>query len=259
MITLLNGEQWEEADILKRMEDDSFYYGHLGKHALSSSSLKKLLESPNAYKASLRRSDSSQNLRDGRLVHLCILEPHRIQDLTIINGTKAKKEFKDATEELGEHLVYTESELNNAYWVANAIKDNNEATFLLEGCDMEVSGVGEINGVPFRAKADALCKITGKIVDLKTTSKPVSEFYSSARFFKYNLQAALYMHIFGASEFTFLVVNKETKDIGIFECSEEFLEAGWLLVEEAIDIYKRFFMSEDSDDLIKNNVIRGIL
>jgi hypothetical protein len=44
MITLLNGEEWQEADILKRMDDDSFYYGHLGKHALSSSSLKKLLQ-----------------------------------------------------------------------------------------------------------------------------------------------------------------------------------------------------------------------
>jgi len=61
MITLLNGEEWQEADILKKMEDDSFYYGHLGKNALSSSSLKKLLQSPKAYQASLRGSDNSQD------------------------------------------------------------------------------------------------------------------------------------------------------------------------------------------------------
>ena len=77
MITLLNGEEWQEADILKKMEDDSFYYGHLGKNALSSSSLKKLLQSPKAYQASLRASDNSQALRDGRLVHLAILEKEK--------------------------------------------------------------------------------------------------------------------------------------------------------------------------------------
>ena len=73
------------------MDDDSFYYGHLGQHALSSSSLKKLLQSPKAYQKSLRFSDTGQALRDGRLIHLNILEPHKINDLIVINGTKAKK------------------------------------------------------------------------------------------------------------------------------------------------------------------------
>jgi len=259
MITLLNGEQWQEADILKRMEDDSFYYGHLGKHALSSSALKKLLESPNAYKASLRKSDTGQALRDGRLIHMCLLEPHRIKELTVTEGTKARKDFKDATEELGEHMVYTQSEFNSAYWVADAISQNNEASFLLEGCDMEKAGVAEIDGIPFRAKADAISVDGQMIIDLKTTSKPVKDFYHSAKYFHYNLQAALYMHIFGASEFTFLVINKDTKDIGIFECSNEFLESGWILVEQGINIYKEFFMSDNSDELIKNNVVRGVL
>ena len=35
MITLLNGEKWDEKELLSKMDDDSFYYGHLGKHALS--------------------------------------------------------------------------------------------------------------------------------------------------------------------------------------------------------------------------------
>lgn len=53
MIQLLNKELWEEEAILKKMYDDSFYYGHLGKHALSSSSAKKLIDSPKAYQKSL--------------------------------------------------------------------------------------------------------------------------------------------------------------------------------------------------------------
>ena len=95
MIKLLNGEQWEEADILKRMEDDSFYYGHLGKHALSSSALKKLVDSPKAYYKSLFQDASGQALRDGRLIHLHALEPHRIAELHIVEGTKATKAYKE--------------------------------------------------------------------------------------------------------------------------------------------------------------------
>jgi len=259
MIKLLNGEEWQEADILKRMDDDSFYYGHLGQNALSSSSLKKLLQSPKAYQASLRMSDNTSALREGRLVHLAVLEKHKLQDLVIINGTKAKKEFKDAVAEHGDHMVYTESEMNSAYWIAEAVNNNSEVKYLLSDCDYEVSGVGMIEDLPFRAKADAITKDKSVIVDLKTTSKNVADFYWAAKNFKYSLQAALYLKIFGAQEFIFVVVQKDTKDIGIFTCSEEFLETGESQILSGIQVYKDFFLQPNTEDLIRNNVIRGIL
>ena len=260
MITLLNGEQWQEADILKRMEDDSFYYGHLGHHALSSSSLKKILQSPKAYQKSLRFSDTGQALRDGRLVHMSILEPHKIKDLIVINGTKAKKEFKDAVEEHGEHMVYTESEMQSAYWVADALNNNAEAKFLIDDCDYEIPGVGMLDGLAFRAKADALSKDGRRIIDIKTTSSDINDFHWSAKKYQYDLQAALYLELFeSAVEFIFLVINKDTKDIGIFECSEQFIQNGRNAVEHGINTYKYYFMQDNSDELIKNHVIRGIL
>jgi len=259
MITLLNGEEWQEADILKRMEDDSFYYGHLGQYALSSSSLKKILQSPRAYQASLRRSDSSQALRDGQLVHLSILEKHKLKDLVIIEGTKARKEFKDAVAQYGEHMVFTESEVNNAYWIADAVHSNQEAMYLLSDCDYEVPGIAMVQGIAHRAKADAISKDRKVIIDVKTTSSDIEDFKWSAKKFNYGLQAALYKHIFGAEEFIFLVVQKDTKDIGIFTCSDEFLSYGSLDIEAAIESYKYFFTQPNSEDLIKNNVTRGIL
>lgn len=259
MITLLNGEQWQEAEILKRMEDDSFYYGHLGKHALSSSSLKKLLQSPKAYQASLRYSDSSQALRDGRLVHMSILEKHKLSDLVIINTKTKGKEFKEAVAEHGEHMVYTESEMANAYWVADAVHSNAEASYLLNDCNYEVAGVDMIEDIAFRAKADALTKDGATIIDLKTTSSGVSEFYYAAKKYNYGLQAALYMRIFKATDFIFLVVDKSTKDIGIFDCSEDFLLKGEYDIARGIEVYKEYFMPENSEELIKNNVIRGTL
>jgi hypothetical protein len=259
MITLLNGEEWQEADILKRMDDDSFYYGHLGKHALSSSSLKKLLQSPRAYQASLRQSDSSQALRDGRLIHMSILEEHKLKDLIVTEGTKAKKEYKDAVAEHGEHMVYTESEMTNAYWVADAVHANAEAMYLLNDCDYEIPAITMIDGIAHRAKADAITKDRKVIIDLKTTSSDIDDFKWSAKKFSYGLQAALYKRIFNVEEFIFLVVQKDTKDIGIFTCSDEFLDNGNSAINFAIDTYKYYFMQPNSSELIKNYVVRGIL
>ena len=244
------------------MQDDSYYYGHLGKHALSSSSLKKLIQSPKAYKASLVQSDNTQALRDGRLVHLCVLEPHKVKDLTILEGTKARKEFKEMSAELGSEMVYTQSEMESAFWIAEAVKTNNEASFLLENCKYEVAGADMIDGLPFRAKADALSNDGTTIIDLKTTSSigtDGEDFYWSAKKFMYALQAALYMHIFGATEFIFLVIDKNTKDIGIFDCSSEFLELGQNQVAQGIEVYKEYFTTPDSNNLINNNVIRRTL
>ena len=76
MIELLNGEKIEEKEILKLMEEDDFYYGYLGKNALSSSAIKMLLQSPKTYKYVTKYgSKESQALRDGWLFHAAILEP----------------------------------------------------------------------------------------------------------------------------------------------------------------------------------------
>ena len=50
MITLLNGDTWEKDALLAKMTDDDFYYGYLGKNAMSSSNIKLLTKSPKHYK-----------------------------------------------------------------------------------------------------------------------------------------------------------------------------------------------------------------
>jgi len=258
MIKLLNGEQWEEADILKKMEDDSFYYGHLGKHALSSSSLKKLVDSPKAYYKSLFQDASGQALRDGRLIHLHALEPHRIAELHIVDGTKATKAFKDAVAEIGDHLVYTKSEVDNAFYIARALHDCSEAKELLDDCNYEMPGVKMVEGLAIRAKADGIKKNGKTIIDVKSTTD-IAKFHWSAQNFSYDLQAALYMHIFGAAEFIFLVVDKDTKDVGIYDCSDAFIARGWAKVEAGLKGYKWFFQQNDPKESLKNYVIHGLL
>lgn len=241
-IKLLNGDEFKVSDIIPKMYDDVFYYGYLGKHALSSSSCKKLIESPKSYSASLTEpSSDSQPLRDGRLTHLCVLEPHRLEEFTFIEGTKASKNFKLAAEELGKDLVYTNLELNKAQKIAKAVLANEEAAGLLSGCEFEIPAIGDFMGLPFRGKADA--KKGGTIIDLKTTAN-INDFEYSAKKYSYDLQAALYLDLFDADDFIFLVVDKTSLDVGVYTITPEFIDSGLKKLQRATDAYKNYIMSD---------------
>jgi len=260
MIKLLNGEEWNRVDLLSEMLDDEFYYGHLGKNALSSSACKKLLESPNAYRQSLRGSDSSTALKQGRLIHLAVLEPNRLDGLVVVDAKSvASRDYKEAVLNNGEDIVYKKSDYDNAMYVADAVLKNSEASFLLSECMFEVPAVKMIEGRAFRGKADALTTNGSMVIDLKTTSDDVKNFRYSARKYNYGLQAALYMKLFDASDFVFLVVNKQTKDIAIYEAGYEFLGQGEVDLYESIEIYNKWIDTPESDSLIRNYVHRGIL
>ena len=241
-IKLLNGDEFKVSDIIPKMYDDSFYYGYLGQHALSSSSCKKLIESPKAYAASLTEgSPDSQALRDGRLTHLCVLEPHRLDEFTFVDGTKASKSFKLTAEELGKDLVYTNLELNKAQKIAKAVLANEEAAALLSGCEFEIPAIGEFMGLPFRGKADGKNGTT--IIDL-TTKANTQDFEYSAKKYSYDLQAALYLDLFDADDFIFLVVDKRTLDVGVYTITAGFIDSGLQKLQEATDAYKNYIMSD---------------
>jgi len=237
MIKLLNGEIWDEQELLVRMLQDDFYYGYLGQHALSSSSAKKLLESPKAYHRSLTQSMDSQALRDGRLIHLSLLEPEKVENLQIVKGTKASKLYKAAVKEFGSANVYTESEHRNAINITDELNNCAAVRDLLSGAMFEVPAIGELYGLPFRAKADILKP--SMVIDLKTTSD-INSFRYSAKKFDYDLQAALYMELFDVDEFVFLVIDKKTKEIGIHYVTGEFAASGWNKIEDAVSAYRDY-------------------
>jgi hypothetical protein len=188
---------------------------------------------------------------------LSVLEPQRLKDLVVVEGTKASKAFKDATKQHGSETVYTQSEFDNAHWISKAVLECNDAHNLLDGCSFEKPAIKMVSDLAFRGKADA---IKGKtIIDLKSTSGGIGKFKWSAKNFSYDLQAALYLHLFDAEEFIFLVVDKDSKDIGIFECSGHFLENGKDKLATAIASYKHFFIDTDPMDSVRNYVTREVL
>ena len=240
-IKLLDGNYYDKAELLKRMDDDNFYYGELNELALSSSSLKLLLSSPKTYKFSLEYGSSdSQALRDGWLFHTAILEPEvfSAQEFVEVQSKNTKK-FRDA--KANNPRVFTAKERGDAERLVDAFYRNEYAKQLITKADFEVPAIDNVLGYPFRGKADVLA--TDRIVDLKTTTN-IKDFSWSANKYGYDVQCYLYCNLFKKEykDFHFLVLDKGSLDIGIFNCSEEFYYRGEEKVQKALDLYNKFFI-----------------
>ena len=245
-VMTLDGIFWNESEILSKMMDDDFYYNYLGVNALSSSSCKKLLDSPVDYRNSLLETnntgDKIQPFRDGGLFHMRILEPEKWESLNFIDvASKNTKKYRLAVEELG--TVYTYKEREQAEKMALAFNSNEKAADFLRNSRREVPAIGEIEGIPFRAKADILGP--NYICDLKSTGD-IFKFKYSADRYCYDLQAYIYCELFKISykDFTFVAVDKSTQLVGLFPCSREFYERGKYKALEAIQIYRDFFIDK---------------
>jgi hypothetical protein len=227
MIKLLDGKNYDHKELLSKMDDDSFYYGELNRLALSSSSLKLLLSSPKTYKHVTKYGNpETQPLRDGWLFHTAILEPH------VFNA---------------QIFVDVASKKNKAEKLADAFFRNEHALKLITDCEFEVPAIGNVCGFPFRGKADVLGK--DRIVDLKSTTD-IKGFPYAAKKYGYDVQCYLYCSLFdvGYEQFKFLVMDKGSLDIGVWDCSEEFYLEGKRKVEKAVDIFETFFINGASLD-----------
>tara|TARA_R110002012_G_scaffold66061_1_gene172930 strand:- start:1562 stop:2332 length:771 start_codon:yes stop_codon:yes gene_type:complete len=240
-IQLLNGETFKKDEILKLMEKDDFYYGYLGKAALSSSSIKLLLDSPKKYKYVTEYGSQESNALDaGWLFHTCILEPHVFEKQIFVDvQSKNTKAYKLAKEEHGR--VFTRKQKSDAERLADAFFRNEHALKLITDCEFEVPEIGMVQGYPFRGKADVLGK---GLVDLKTTSD-LKAFPYAARKYGYDVQVYLYTELFNKpyEEFKFVAIDKGSLDIGIYDVSEEFYLQGKAKVTKALETFETFFIN----------------
>lgn len=252
-IKLLNNEVFDKQDILSKMMDDEFYYGYLGVNALSSSASKKLLDSPYAYYRSLTEKQTNiQALRDGQLIHLMVLEPEKVEGLTFTEGTKASKQYKLAVQEVGSHNVFTNSEYHKAKKISERVRSVTDVKNMLEGARFEIPAIDTYNDLAFRGKADILKD--GVVIDLKTTAD-IKGFERSAHYFSYDLQAALYLELFGAFDFEFIVVDKNTLDVGIFKCSQDFIDSGKRKLDIATERYYDYLQTENIEDYVTRGTL----
>ena len=248
---LLNGEMWSKDELELRMYNDDFYYNFLGRNALSSSVCKNLLRGVKYYLKNLEFGKSSQALTDGKLIHLFALEPHKVEELHVVDATtKTTKKYKDAKAEFGE--VYLRKDILKASRISDNLFENDVVADLLEKSEKEIPYFGEYEGLPFRVKVDM--EIGDRIIDLKTSSD-INSFKWDCKKYHYDLQAALYLHITGKTKFDFLVLDKFTGEMGLWETSEEFIESGFRKLYESVEVYKQYQQGKDPNQ----ELITGVL
>lgn len=260
-IVLLDGTEWEVSDLLLHMLDDDFYYGYLGQASLSSSSCKILNQSPKSYNAIVKYGKPQEDttaLTVGKLIHTMVLEPNEFEKRFVVvdASSKATKIWKDANDGLDKGVsAILEKDYSSAMKTVDALLRNEIVKGYLKGSKFEVPAIGNVLGLPFRAKADILHD--DAIIDLKTTTE-ISGFNYSARKYGYPMQVFIYCTLFNVpfNAFTFIAVDKGSRDIGIFTVSEQFYEEGRRLTTQAVQTYIDFFINNLDLD---NYVLRGEL
>ena len=229
-------------EILKKLKSDEHYYGDYGKQFLSNSDIRALLNNPLDFK---KPSEPSTAFAIGGYFHTCILEPHKLDKNKIINATtrntKVYKELSGGEICLLEHEADSIQNMRERVLEVELFKD-----LIQEGkVDYEVPGVTELEGVTWKGKADIINHTQQLIVDLKTTSS-IDSFRSSAYKFNYDSQAYIYSKLFGY-ELVFIVVDKKTHQLGLYDCSSDFLQSGQNKVARAAQAYNEFFGDEQFD------------
>ncbi|MCP4984748.1 MAG: hypothetical protein GY928_01405 [Colwellia sp.] len=228
--------------ILKKLEDDNHYYGKFGKQFLSNSDISTLLKNPLALGSEVLISPA---IIIGRYFHTALLEPDKLNEFKVVDAsTRNTKAYKDKSE--GE-LCLLQSDVEMVKSMTDKILNTQMCADLInkKNCEYEVPMITELYNNKWKGKADVVNHKEELIIDLKTTAD-ISKFRSSAFRYNYDSQAYIYNKLFGY-DFIFIAIDKSTNQIGLFECSEEFLQSGERKVEKASEVYNLFFKDKDFD------------
>ena len=229
-------------EAIEKLRDDANYYGSFGKKYLSNSDISTLLTNPFALGKPMAPRPA---FLVGGYFHTAILEPDKLKKFKIeessTRNTKAYKEMSGGELCLLQHEVdsieiMTEKMLANDI-CRDLIRDSNT--------EYEVPGITELEGHSWKGKADIINHNEKLIIDLKTTAD-LSKFKYSATKYNYDSQAYIYSKLFGY-EMLFIAIDKNTHQIGIFDCSPQFYERGKDKVERAVQAYELFYKSEGFD------------
>lgn len=228
--------------VVEKLRDDNLYYGDYGKKFLSNSDIATLFSNPLALG---EPSKESSAFLVGKYFHTAILEPDKLKSFKIIkSSTRNTKVYKELS---GGELCLLEHEVDKIEAMTDVIMQNTVCRDLIRGANVEYEqpSITELFGNKWKGKADIVNHDDKVIVDLKTTAD-INKFKSSAYRYNYDSQAYIYQKLFGY-EFIFIVIDKNSNQIGIFDCSNEFLDRGQLKVEKASEIYDLFYKTEDFD------------
>ena len=229
-------------EIIDRLRNDEDYYGEFGQQYLSNSNISTLLKNPLSLRDPQKKIPA---FLVGGYFHTAILEPDKLKSFKIVEATNRNtKAYKELS---GGEMCLLQSEVDNAQLLIDTVLENDVCRGLIHGADcvFEEPGVTELFGNKWKGKADIINHEEKLVIDLKTTSD-VDKFRWNAKKYNYDSQAYIYSKLFGY-EMLFIVIDKTTKQIGLFDCSPQFYEQGAKKVEAASEQYDLFFKNDSFD------------
>jgi len=232
----------KKQQILQKLKNDEDYYGDFGNQFLSNSHVGRLLNDPlNIFKP----MKPSPAFLIGGYFHTCILEPDKLKKYKVVKSTNRNtKAYKDVA---GGELCMLEHEVDMVELMRDKMMANDICRDLIQegNVDYEVPMITDLFGQTWKGKADIVNHDEKLIIDLKTTAD-ITKFQYSANKYNYDSQAYIYSKLFGY-EFLFIVIDKNTHQIGMFDCSPKFYERGEDKVRRASEAYDLFYKTEEFD------------
>ena len=225
---------------IEKLKDDVEYYGDFGKQYLSNSDISTLLTNPLALG---QPSKPSAAFLVGGYFHTAILEPDKLKKYRVIpSSTRNTKVYKEMS---GGELCLLQHEVDQIELLTEVMLENKICHDLIRLGNIiyEQPGITELEDLQWKGKADIVNHEEKLVIDLKTTGD-INRFRSSAFRYNYDSQAYIYSKLFGY-EMVFIVIDKNTKQIGIFDCSADFYESGKDKVQRASEQYKLFYKNPD--------------
>jgi len=239
---------------LTKLKDDALYYGEYGQQWLSNSDIYSLLKDPKSFR---QPKDQTKAMLEGRYFHTALLEPNKLDQYQVIDiASRNSKAYKEVLEKNNGKMLLLKKEKENLDLMIDVINKNAEMSSQINAISnkYEIPMTKNIMGIEWKGKADIVCD--SKLIDIKTSSS-ISDFKYSARKYNYDSQAFIYQELFN-KPLEFFVIDKTTKQLGIFIPGVEFLERGRYKVEQAIEVYSTFFMdgcTEDINQYIQHEVL----
>ena len=231
-------------EIIDRLRVDEDYYGDFGNQYLSNSHIGKLLKNPMAL---FGKTPDNPNFKVGGYFHTAILEPDKLKSFKIIEATtRNTKKYKEIS---GGEVCLLQHEVDMIEKMVDKMMANDICRDLIQSAlgnvQYEEPGLVRLYDNMWKGKADLINHDEKLVIDLQTTGD-IEKFRWSASKFNYDSQAYIYRHLFGY-DMLFIAIDKNTHQIGLFDCSPNFYKSGKEKVQKASELYDLFYKDENFD------------
>lgn len=239
----------EEA--IARLQSDDQYYGEYGSQFLHNSDIFTLLNNPQEYG---KPKTDTVPMMFGRAFHEQVLFNNCSQDY-VDASTRNTKIYKQEIADNGVELMLLKKEYDDIVNLKDIARNHPVISQVLSDSKIkkEVPNLGTLSDseILWACKADI---VTDEYVyDLKTTSS-LSGFGYSSKTYNYDSQAYIYSTMF-QKPMRFLVIEKGTGCVGLFDTSDEAYHRGREKVLQVEEIYKKYFLY--NKDNIENHYKYG--